>query len=63
MLYRQPRPIAIRLIRAALDRIGEFAADFQRVGADRVYLDRLNEDALRDLGIRRIDARDDRFYR
>jgi uncharacterized protein YjiS (DUF1127 family) len=63
MLYRQPRPLAARLISAALSRIAGFAAEFRRTGADTAYIDRLNEDALRDLGIQRIEARDERFYR
>jgi uncharacterized protein YjiS (DUF1127 family) len=63
MLYRRPRPFAVRILRATLARIIGFATEFHRVGADTALLDRLNEDALRDLGIRRIEARDDRFYR
>lgn len=63
MLYRQPRPFAVRIIRAALARIAGAAAEFHRVGTDSAYLDRLNEFALRDLGIRRIETRDGRFYR
>lgn len=63
MLYRQPRPFAVRIVRAALSRIAGFAAEFHRVGTDKAYLDLLNEDALRDLGIQRIVTRDDRYYR
>jgi uncharacterized protein YjiS (DUF1127 family) len=63
MLYRQPRPFAVRIISAVLARIAGFAAELHRVRSDTAYLDHLNEDALRDLGIRRIEARDDRFYR
>jgi uncharacterized protein YjiS (DUF1127 family) len=62
MLYRQPRPFAARIILAALARIVGFAADFHRTGTDKAYLDLLNEDALRDLGIRRIVTRDGSFY-
>jgi uncharacterized protein YjiS (DUF1127 family) len=63
MLYRQPRPFALRIIRAALARIAGFAAQFHRVGTDTAYLDGLDAHALRDLGIQRIVARDDIFYR
>lgn len=63
MLYRRPRPFAVRIFRAALARIAGFAGEFHRIGTDTALFDRLNEDALRDLGIRRIEARNDRFYR
>lgn len=62
MLYRQPRPAVVRIVRAAFERIVGFAAEFHRIGNDRAHLDLLNEDALRDLGIRRIETRNDRFY-
>jgi uncharacterized protein YjiS (DUF1127 family) len=63
-MLRHPRPrLAVRVIRAGLARIAGFAGEFHRVGSDRACLDRLNEDALRDLGIRRIEATNGRFYR
>lgn len=63
MLYRQPRPLAVRLVLAALARVVGFAAEFHRIGTDGKYLDQLNENALRDLGIQRIVTRDGHFYR
>jgi hypothetical protein len=63
MLYRQPRPTAASFIAAVLARIAGFVAEFCRIGSDSAYLDHLNEAALRDLGLQRIEARDERFYR
>lgn len=63
MLYRQPRPFAVRLFLVALARAAGFAAEFHRIGTDGKYLNQLNEDALRDLGIQRVVTRDDHFYR
>ena len=51
------------MIAAAVARIGGFVAGFHRTGTDEAYLDTLNANALRDLGIQRIVTRDDRFYR
>ena len=61
MLYRQPRPF--RFIPATFARILGFTAELRRTIADEAYLDTLNEHALRDIGIGRIAARDDCFYR
>ena len=63
MLYRQPRRFAARIVLAVLARIVTIATEFRRTGSDTAYLDRLNEHALRDLGIQRIVTRDDHFYR
>jgi len=63
MFHRQTRPFAVRLILTALARVVRFAAEFHRIGADRAYLDLLNDDALRELGIQRIVTRNDHFYR
>ena len=63
MLYQQPhRSLAYR-VRAWLARLGALAVALRRILADTAYIDGLNDAALRDLGIRRIETRDDRLYR
>ncbi len=54
MLYRTPR-----LTTAALAWAVGFVAAVGRTGADTAYLDGLNDEALRDIGIRRIETRND----
>ncbi len=59
MLYRTPRLTAAAILRAALARAVGFVAAVGRTGADTAYLDGLNDEALRDIGIRRIETRND----
>ena len=63
MLYHQPRTTPSTILRAGVARIAGLLAEIHRTGADTAYLDGLNDHAIRDLGIRRVDTRDDRFYR
>ena len=63
MLYRQPRHSLVAVLRAGLARVVSLATEIHRTNADTAHIDGLNDAALRDLGIRRIETRDDRFYR
>jgi len=63
MLYRQPRHSPAALARASIARVVGLAVSLYRTNADTAHIDGLNDAALRDLGIRRIETRDDRFYR
>jgi uncharacterized protein YjiS (DUF1127 family) len=63
MLYRQPRPSALSILRAVFARIIGFVAELIRTNADTAHIDSLNDNALRDLGIRRVESRDEHFYR
>jgi hypothetical protein len=63
MLYHQPRFSPATLVRAGLVRVVSLAAELHRTTADKAHIDGLNDAALRDLGTRRIETRDDRFYR
>lgn len=63
MLYRTPRPSLAALLRTAMARLGGVVAAFRKTGADTAYLDGLNANDLRDLGIDRVDERGDIFYR
>ena len=62
MLYRQPRPYATRMFKAGLVRLVGFVAERHRIAKDRIYLDSLDEEALRDVGIRRTATRDGNIY-
>jgi hypothetical protein len=63
MLYRKPRFSPVSVVRAGLTRLVSLATEMYRTNADTAHIDGLNDAALRDLGIRRIETRDDRFYR
>jgi len=63
MLYRQPRLSLIAMLRAGLARLVSVAAEIHRTNADTAHIDGLNDAALRDLGIQRIEDRSERFYR
>jgi hypothetical protein len=63
MLYSQPRRSPATIFRAGFARLVSLATDIYRTNADTAHIDGLNDAALRDLGIRRIETRDDRFYR
>ena len=63
MLYRQPRLSPVAVLRAGLARVASLATDIHRTSVDTAHIDSLNDTALRDLGIQRIETRNDRFYR
>jgi len=63
MLYRPSRPSVASVLRAGFARVIGFVAELHRIAADSAYLDTLDEDALRDVGIRRIATRDGHTYR
>ena len=63
MLYRPTRPSIASIVQIALARAVGFVAELHRIGTDKVYLDSLDEHALRDVGIRRIATRDGNVYR
>ena len=63
MLYRQPRHSLIAMLRAGLARVVSLATEIHRTNVDTTHIDSLNDAALRDLGIQRIETRDNRFYR
>ena len=63
MLYRQPRLSLIAILRAGLARLVSVAAEIHRTNIDTAHIDGLNDAALRDLGIQRIEDRSERFYR
>ena len=63
MLYRTPRLSLVTLLRRAAYRLAAGWAMFHRTGADAACLDALRDEQLRDLGIRRIESRDVRYYR
>ena len=63
MLYRPYRPSFSGLLRIGIARIVAFVAELHRIASDRAYLDTLDENALRDLGILRIATREGTIYR
>ena len=63
MLYRAPRFSAAAIVRAIFARLLGALAEFHRTGVDTAYLDGLNANDLRDLGVDRIEDRGETFYR
>jgi hypothetical protein len=63
MLYRTPRFSALATVRAALARVGGALADIGRSNTDTAYLDSLNDNDLRDLGVKRVNERGETVYR
>jgi hypothetical protein len=62
MLYRTPRTTITILIRAAVARVIGFVAEFHRTGIDTAYVESLSDHHLRDLGIRRVEDRDESLF-
>lgn len=63
MLYRKPQSSVAAVLRSVALRIGAAFSAFRREGADAALFDSLRDEQLRDLGVRRIESRDVRFYR
>jgi len=64
MLYRPAaRPPVASTFQTGLARVAGFVAELHRIATDRVYLDTLDEHALRDIGIQRIATRHGNIYR
>ena len=63
MLYRTPRFSLVSLAHRVGHRLAAAWSLFHRIGSDTACLDALRDEQLRDLGVRRIESRDMRYYR
>lgn len=63
MLYRKPQFSIVAVLRTVALRVGSAISAFQREDADTALFDSLRNEQLRDLGVRRVESRDVRFYR